>query len=154
GTGTGFSFQDFVMMALRQRRLILSLWAAVLALAVIAMFALPPSYRAATKVLITSDRAQFSGTTQGQTTELVRTSQVTDADVSSEIEILKSRELIESVLKDMNWRATEPKPSFFARLLAAPGDLMDAIYRRIHNLNDESTDPQAKLAMGIAKGVE
>ncbi len=141
--------QDLLVVLLRRRWTVLGVYAVVLATAVGGIFLLPPQYRAAAKILLTSDRAQVS-TSPDRPTELVRTSAVGDAEVTSQTEILQSRELVESVLKEMMPPGEPPASAEghgIARtalwVVGTPFRLLRAAYRRLHDL--EAVEPSSPL---------
>jgi polysaccharide biosynthesis transport protein len=139
------SFRDVALIALRQRRLIAGVYVAIVVTALVAIFVLPPQYRAASKVLLTTNRAQIS-TSAERPTELIRNSQVGDAELNSQVEILRSRDLVEGVLRDLGVR-DEPadNPNALVRavraILASPVTLVEFAYRHAHGLDAEATTP-------------
>ena len=134
------SFHDTLLVALRQRRVIVGTYLAILATAVAALFILPPSYRASSKILVTSNRADIS-TNPERPTELVRTNQVSPADLNSQLEILRSRELIDGVLRDMSVTGTEAGGirGIVRTVLGAPVGFVRFAYQHLHHLDSVGT---------------
>src|SRR5262249_22537093 len=106
-------------------------------------------YRAAAKVLVTSNRAEIS-TSAERPTELQR-SAVTPPQLNSQLEIVRSADLIASVLKDMAPPAeVEAKPGIVARtfmaLLDLPGRILRSAYSRLHGIHgvvvNDQLDPR------------
>ena len=150
------SLVDTLLVIVRQRRIILSVYAGVVATAVAGIFLLPPQYRAAAKVLLTSNRAQIS-TSAERPTELVRTS-VGDAELNSQLEVLRSRDLVEKVLLDMgvlNETGEQQGGSLLGAAVRAPVTLLSAAYRRFHGLEDvKASSPHSQLIADVQKGIE
>jgi uncharacterized protein involved in exopolysaccharide biosynthesis len=128
------------------------------ATAIAGLFVLPQHYRAAGKVLLTSNRANIS-TSAARPTELLRTSQVSPAELNSQLEIVRSRGLIESVLTDMGAVPVEPEIGTFTRILraavGAPGTLLKAAYRMLHGLEYVApATPLERLVLRILDATE
>ncbi len=152
------SLREPVLAALRQRRLIVGVYVGIVATAVVAIFVLPPQYRAASKVLLTTNRAQIS-TSAERPTELIRNSQVGDAELNSQVEILRSRDLVEGVLRDLGMR---DEPTDNANLLVraaravlgAPVALVQFAYRRLHGLPGDASTPLYWKAKDLLDAME
>lgn len=131
-------YREILLVVARQRRVIGAVYVGVLLTALAGAFLIPPEYRAVAKILFTSDRAQIS-TSSDRTTELMRTNAVSDSDINSQLQILRGRDLVESVLKEMGVvpDANTEEPGFFARLSAA----FRNGYRRLHHLEGVGGDP-------------
>jgi uncharacterized protein involved in exopolysaccharide biosynthesis len=131
-----------VILALARRwRLIVAIHATILVLTGLFAFLEAPQYRAFTRILFTSDRAQIS-TSSERPTELVRTSQVPESEMNSQVEILQSRDLVEEVLRELGVEPGNKAPGFFAWAADLPRRLLRAPYRSFHNLDDvEASSP-------------
>src|SRR5262249_43991389 len=96
------------------------------------------------KVLLTSNRVDVSTSAQ-RATELQRTSQMPEGELASQVEILRSRDLLEEVLKQLSPSVdTGPPPerSVLDRVLDTPRTLLRSVYVRLHGLPPaEPTDP-------------
>jgi uncharacterized protein involved in exopolysaccharide biosynthesis len=150
--GKSASFGDVLLIVIRRLHVILGVWFGVLAIALVGVFVLPPQYRVASKILVTTNRAEIS-TNAEKPTELVRNSDVGQSDINSQVEILAGRELVEQALRGMgSTEPAEPTPqSALARsigaVLTAPATLVGAAYRRMHELDRiPPTDPIARRA--------
>jgi uncharacterized protein involved in exopolysaccharide biosynthesis len=132
--------QELLLVFARQRRIVGVVWAVVAFAGLAQIFLTPPQYRAAAKILFTSDRAQLSSSPD-RTTELMRTSLVSEADIDSQLQILRGRELVQQVLKHMaagEEPQAAPSPSLYARAYG----VVRAGYRRLHGVaNVEDQDP-------------
>jgi uncharacterized protein involved in exopolysaccharide biosynthesis len=131
--------RDLALMVLRRWRIIVGVHAAVVVLGVAYVFLLVPQYRASAKILFTTDRAQIS-TSAERPTELVRTSQVGEGELNSQVQILRGRELVEQVLRAMGVRPVgngeASRPGLMTRLLALPKQIARIPYRRLHRLDE------------------
>src|SRR5437879_12375392 len=87
------SFEDALLIVVRQRRIILGVFASVVAIATTWILFLTPQYRAAAKILFGTDRADIS-TSSERPTELVRTTQVSETELNYQLETLQRRDLI------------------------------------------------------------
>ncbi len=148
------SARDVVLLLIRRWRLIVPIYAAVLVFALFSMFMTPPAYRASAKILLTTDRADVS-TSADRPTELVRTSQVSDTEMSSQLEILKSQSLIEDVLRQMAPPPGAADDASFS-ITDLPKRLLRGLYRRIHHLDagSEERDPIYWFAREILDRVD
>ncbi len=144
GAASGI-WRDALLVVMRQRRVIVTVYATIVATAAVSAFVIPPRYKASAKVLVTSNRAQIS-TTPERPTELIRASQVPDTEVNSQLEILRSRDLLETVVRDLKGQEKPAEaPNRVVRglraLAAAPVTLMRAAYHRLHRLDQEPSTP-------------
>jgi uncharacterized protein involved in exopolysaccharide biosynthesis len=121
----------------RRWKLIVGVYLGIVLVAVSGIFVLPPSYRTAGKILLTTDRAEVS--TSDRTPELVRTDEVSEGEVNSQLQILRSRELIDQVLADMQPPKDDDEPvesgSWVARMLRAPVSFIRTAYKRLHKID-------------------
>ena len=104
---------DALLAVLRQRRVIATVYTGVLMTAVAGIFLLPPQYRAAAKILLTTNQAQISTSADGAT-ELTRTNRVAQEELNSQLQILRSRQLVEEVVEKLGvapmTSARRPRP--------------------------------------------
>lgn len=146
------SVKDVLLVILRHRTLVLAIWGTVLTIALVLMFFTAPLYRAHTKVLLTSDRAEVS-TLPNKPTELTRTSQVSEGEINSQVAILMNRELVEDVLRGMGVKpddADSMGPS-----MLNPLEWVAAAYRHVHHLeNVTPTSPLYGLSNAILHGID
>jgi uncharacterized protein involved in exopolysaccharide biosynthesis len=153
------SMRDALLVVVRQRRLILTIYAGVMAIAIVSIFLLGPQYRAAAKVLLTTNRADISSSAE-RATALVRTSQVSQAEVNSQIEILRSRDLVRTVLTDLGTPKEDeaPAPSGFTGVLtsivSAPRGLARVAYRALHDLTEAPADPLYSEVTRVIESLE
>ena len=150
--------QEAVHSVFRRWKLILGAYLGIVLTAVFGVFVIPPTYRAAGKILLTTDRAEIS-TSADRGTELVRTSQVSEGEMSSQLQILRSRELIDSVLADMQPPKQEDDTpqdaSWLARALQAPVVFARTAYKRFHGLDNlRSDDTMYWQALGVLEHLE
>ena len=136
--------EDVLLAALRHKWLILGAWVPITLVAFVVILTAPPAYRTSGKVLLTSNRVDVSTSAQ-RATELQRTSQMPDGELASQVEILRSRDLLEEVLKQLSPSVDTgppPEPSVLDRALDAPRALLRSVYVRLHGLPpEEPSDP-------------
>jgi uncharacterized protein involved in exopolysaccharide biosynthesis len=137
------SVQELLLVLIRQRKLILAVYVGVLLTAIVGIFILPPQYRAASKVLVSSIRADIS-TSAERPTELHRSADIGLMELASQLEILRSSELVAQVVREMSVPAeieqAEAQPSLIGRILGAPMALLRGAYRKLHNLDATETE--------------
>lgn len=153
--------QEALHAVFRRWKLIAGAYLGIVLMAIFGVFVIPPTYRAAGKILFTTDRADIS-TSADRGTELVRTNQVSEGEMNSQLQILRSRELIDSVLADMQPPKQEDETprdgSWLARALHAPIAVARTAYKRLHGLDDldtlRSDDPMYWQAQGVLDHLE
>jgi uncharacterized protein involved in exopolysaccharide biosynthesis len=123
----------------RRWKLIVGVYLGIVVMAVSGIFVLPPIYRTAGKVLLTTDRAEVS--TGDRAPSLVRTDDVSEGEINSQVQILRSRELIDQVLADMKPPKDDddddvPTTSWFVRVLHAPASFIRTAYKRLHHIDN------------------
>ena len=124
----------------RRWKLIVGVYLGIVVVAVSGIFVLPPIYRTAGKVLLTTDRAEVS--TGDRAPALVRTDEVSEGEINSQVQILKSRELIDQVLADMKPPKDDDDEedvattSWIARVLHAPAAFIRTAYKRLHKIDN------------------
>jgi uncharacterized protein involved in exopolysaccharide biosynthesis len=135
--------QEAVQGIFRRWKLITGVYLGIVVTAAFGIFVLPPVYRTAGKILLTTDRAQVSGNDRAPS--LVRTDDVSEGELNSQLQILRSRELIDSVLADMKpLKEAEDEPpqsdSWLARVLHGPATLIRTAYKRLHKIDNLKPD--------------
>jgi len=124
----------------RRWKLIVGVYLGIVVMAVSGIFVLPPIYRTAGKVLLTTDRAEVS--TGDRAPSLERTENVSEGEINSQVQILKSRELIDQVLADMKPPKDDDDEedaatsSWFVRVLHAPAGFIRTAYKRLHHIDN------------------
>lgn len=137
--------REAVQAAFRRWKLIAGIYSGLVLAAVAAIFIIPPTYRASGKILFSTDRAEIS-TTADRGTEIVRTVQVSDGEMESQLQILRSTELIEGVLASMEppklvgEAEAESGGGGLGALLRAPLGFARTAYKRLHNLEQLEPD--------------
>jgi uncharacterized protein involved in exopolysaccharide biosynthesis len=111
------ALRDALRAILRQRRVAAGVYVGIVATAIVAIFALAPQYRAVSKVLVTSNSARVS-TSQDKPTELVRATQMGDAELNSQVQILHSRDLVAGALRDLGADVAPPPANLVVRVLS------------------------------------
>lgn len=134
--------QNVTEAVFRRWRLAAGCYVGLVLTAVLAVFVIPPTYRAQGKVLFSSDRAEIS-TSGDRGPEIVRTSQVAEGELVSQLQILRGRDLVGSVLAEMEGPprpAEADRGSWLGRLLHAPVALAREAYKWLHNLEPLEPD--------------
>jgi uncharacterized protein involved in exopolysaccharide biosynthesis len=123
---------------LRRWKLIVGVYLGIVLVSVSGIFVLPPIYRTAGKILLTTDRAEVSAGDKAPS--LVRTDEVSEGEINSQVQILKSRELIDQVLADMKPPKDDdddvPSDSRVTRILHAPASFIRTAYKRLHKIDN------------------
>jgi polysaccharide biosynthesis transport protein len=145
--------QEAIHGVFRRWKLILGAYLGIVLTAIFGVFVIPPTYRATGKILLTTDRAEIS-TSADRGTELVRTSQVSEGEMNSQLQILRSRELIDTVLADMQppkeEDETPPDGSWLGRIMRTPVTLARNAYKRLHGLDNlKNDDPLYWRSRGV-----
>lgn len=134
-----------LLAVLRRKRLIALAYVPLSLLAVGAVLLRPPTYYAAGKVLLTVNRLEVS-TSPNQPTELQRSGQVPEVELRTQLEILRSRDLVEAALAQLDPSPPSGYPSEpqgMARLLGLPRTFLKHIYGKIHGVTaPEPDDPR------------
>ncbi len=150
--------QEAIQGIFRRWKLIVGAYLGIVLMAVFGIFVIPPTYRASGKILFTTDRADIS-TSADRGTELVRTSQVSEGEMNSQLQILRSRELIDGVLAEMQPPKEEdevpPDESRLAQIMRAPVTLARNAYKRLHGLDNlKNDDPLYWRSQGVLNHLE
>ncbi len=151
--------EDAIHALFRRWKLILGSYLGIVLTTALGVFLTTPTYRAAGKILLTTDRAEIS-THGDRGTELVRTNQVDDGEMNSQLQILRSRELVESVLAEMapvdDGPPSQPHAvSWLRYTLRAPFEMVRSAYRRLHGLEEvQGDDPHYWQVRGVLKSLE
>src|SRR4029453_7617062 len=150
--------QEAIHAVFRRWKLILGAYLGIVLTAIFGVFVIPPTYRATGKILLTTDRAEIS-TSADRGTELVRTNQVSEGEMNSQLQILRSRELIDTVLADMQppkeEDETPPDGSWLGRVMRAPVTLARNAYKRLHGLDNlKNDDPLYWRSRGVLDHLE
>jgi uncharacterized protein involved in exopolysaccharide biosynthesis len=93
---TSFTLRDFAAMAFRRRRIMLLCFFGILLGAVLSAL-LFPSYRAQTEILVRRQRVD-PGVTPDRNTAMVVTNTVTEEEINSEVELIKSEDVLRQVV--------------------------------------------------------
>src|SRR5262245_31653821 len=128
--------EDVLLAALRHKWLILGAWVPITLVTVVVILTAPPAYRTSGKVLLMSNRVEVSTSAQ-RATELQRTSQMPETEMSTQVEVLRGRDLLAEVLEQLRPSINAGPPaelSVLDRALGAPRALLRSVYVRLHGL--------------------
>jgi len=93
------SMRDVIAPVFRRRRLVVWSFLAILLGSIIVAFALPKQYQAELKILVKRERVD-PAVSSNKATVFETHSEVTEEQVQSEVELVRSRDLLESVVKE------------------------------------------------------
>jgi len=142
------SLRDALSIAFRRKRLIIGCLAATVVAAVLAALILP-RYHGEAKVLVDRDRVDplLSPTPETNTFAMAAQPIVTDEDIRSEVEMMKSADVLTEVVKDLHM--ADPAPTtFWTRLMVPFGRLMPYDERVSANVNKLARDLVVEPAKG------
>jgi uncharacterized protein involved in exopolysaccharide biosynthesis len=94
---SNFNLKDFLAIAFRHKRIAGLCFFAILAGAIVAAVLQPPEYRASTKFLVTKGRVDPAVTSE-QSAPMVVNSEVSEEELNSEVELLKSPDIHRDVV--------------------------------------------------------
>jgi uncharacterized protein involved in exopolysaccharide biosynthesis len=135
--------QEAIQGIFRRWKLITGVYLGIVVTAIFGIFVLPPVYYTAGKILLTTDRAEVSGNDRAPS--LVRTDDVSEGEINSQLQILRSRELVDGVLADMKPPKDEDdepaqSDSWLVRVLHGPATLIRTAYKRLHKIDNLKPD--------------
>lgn len=108
-TASSMTLRDIAMPVFRQRRLASLIFLGIFCGAILTAVLLPRNYEAEMKILLNRDRADAVITPDPSTvTPIAAVPSVSEEDINSEVELLKSRDLLEQVVRTCS---LEPKKS-------------------------------------------
>lgn len=113
------SVRDYLTVVFKHRKLFLAFFLSVLLVVTAITFILPATYEATTLILVKRSRAEIPLAPK-DTNQLI-INQVTREDVNSEIEILKSRVLLEATLQVLEAQGAIPEESWSGKVRASLG---------------------------------
>jgi uncharacterized protein involved in exopolysaccharide biosynthesis len=127
---------DLFRVLYRRRYLLLGILFVIVSTGMVVTFLLPPTYQSTMKILVSRDRVDPQVTPTEKSADIWR-SEFSEEEFNSEIEILRSRAVIEGVVKQLGLdRLT---PSWLARLK----DRLANFYRSIHQQTAPSATERA-----------
>jgi uncharacterized protein involved in exopolysaccharide biosynthesis len=91
------TFRDFLAIGFRRRRLIVAVFCGIFGLAIVTALLLPKQYQSEMKILVKNHRADAMVTPDRDTPMQLRT-EVSEEELQSEAELLKSRDLLTDVV--------------------------------------------------------
>lgn len=98
--------RDLVAVLFRQRRILLSSFGIFFVLAILLSGALTPPYRAGMTILVRHRRLDPVVTSQSSTPPEMFSSEITESELNSEVQLLKSEDLLRKVVLDSNLQAS------------------------------------------------
>ena len=135
--------RDLLAIAFRHRQLVTLSFLGVLAGAILAAILLPDQYEARMKILVKHERVDPVVTSEPNAMPQLSSQLVTEEDLNSEVELIKSRDLLEKVVETCGLDASRPSFWDFLRPNAAgEKDLRNA--RAVRKLDKDLTVEPAK----------
>ena len=113
--------RDLVAVGLRHRRLVTFSFLGLMAGVVLALFMLPPRYKASTKILVKRERADLVVTADPSNVAQQPPVAVSETDLNSEIELMKSQDLLEKVVTTCGLDKLSTHSSWFSWLHFSKG---------------------------------
>lgn len=113
--------RDLLAVGLRHRRLVALSFLGLMAGVVLALFLLPPRYKASTKILVKRERADLVVTADPSNVQQQPPVAVSETDLNSEIELMKSQDLLEKVVTTCGLDKLSTHSSWFSWLHFSKG---------------------------------
>jgi uncharacterized protein involved in exopolysaccharide biosynthesis len=113
--------RDLLAVGLRHRRLVAFSFLGLMAGVVLALFLLPPRYKATTKILVKRERADMVVTADPSNVQQQPPVAVSETDLNSEIELMKSQDLLEKVVTACGLEKLSNRSSWFSWLHSSKG---------------------------------
>jgi uncharacterized protein involved in exopolysaccharide biosynthesis len=122
---------DFVKALSSRKLLLIGLFSTIVTLGMAVTFLLPPTYQSTMKILVTRDRVDPLVTPADKTPDYPR-GELTEEDFNSEIEILRSRAVLEDVVRQLGLdkRSTEAPRDWLVRVRSRLSDLYRSFHRQ------------------------
>ncbi len=130
------NFADLLRVLLSRKRLLFGIFFTVVGAGMIVSFLLPPTYESAMKILVARDRIDPQVSPSEKSSDLSR-SEFTDEEFNSEIEILRSRTVLEGVVTQLG--LDKEPPGRLHRLK----DRLTNLYRSFHQQTAPSPTERA-----------
>jgi uncharacterized protein involved in exopolysaccharide biosynthesis len=121
---SSFSLRDLLTVVFKRRRLILSFFLATVIVTTLATFLSPPIYEASAAILVKKSSVEMPLVPTESSPLIV--SQVSEADLNSEIMILKSRHAIEETLHELGVDESQQREGPLQRARRAVADVLGA----------------------------
>jgi len=108
--------RDLLTIGLRHKRLVTFTFLGLMAGVVVSLFVLPPRFKATTKILVKKERADFVVTADSNDAQQQAPAAVSETDLNSEIELMKSEDLLEKVVLACGLQSTAGHSTWSSRL--------------------------------------
>jgi uncharacterized protein involved in exopolysaccharide biosynthesis len=135
-----FTLRDFLAIGFRHRRLLLNTFLGIFLAAVLIAFLLPKEYESQMKILVRHERAESVVSPERETPQQLRT-EVSEEELQSEAELLRSRELLTKAVIACGLHklgSSSPWNAIWDKVTAS---------RRSENVEDDPRVPRAVLAL-------
>jgi uncharacterized protein involved in exopolysaccharide biosynthesis len=128
--------RDVLAIGLRHRRLVAISFLGLMAGVLLSLFLLPPRYKATTKILVKRERADFVVTADRSDTQQQAPTAVSETELNSEIELMKSQDLLEKVVTACGLQNLPSRSGWLAWLHTSSGaeDFQKVLGAAVRNL--------------------
>ncbi len=142
--------RDVVAIGLRHRRLVAISFLGLMAGVLLSPFLLPPRYKATTKILVKRERADFVVTADRSDTQQQAPTAVSETELNSEIELMKSQDLLEKVVTACGLQNLSSRSGWIAWLHISSGaedshKVLGAAVRNLEKSMDLGLLPKTSL---------
>ena len=142
--------RDLLAIGLRHRRLVTLSFLGLMAGVILSLFLLPPRYKAATKILVKRERADLVVTADTSNAQQQPPTAVSETDLNSEIELMKSQDLLEKVVAACDLQKLVSRSSWFSWLHLSKGaddssKILGAAVRNLEKSMDLGLVPKTSL---------
>jgi len=142
--------RDLLAIGLRHRRLVTLSFLGLMAGVILSLFLLPPHYKAATKILVKRERADLVVTADTSGAQQQPPAAVSETDMNSEIELMKSQDLLEKVVAACDLQKLVSRSSWFSWLHLSKGTddstrILGAAVRNLEKSMDLGLVPKTSL---------
>jgi len=142
--------RDVVAIGLRHRRLVAISFLGLMAGVLLSLFLLPPRYKATTKILVKRERADFVVTADRSDTQQQAPTAVSETELNSEIELMKSQDLLEKVVTACGLQNLSSRSGWIAWLHISSGaedshKVLGAAVRNLEKSMDLGLLPKTSL---------
>src|ERR1700680_1162768 len=109
GPGRLPTLRDIATPLFRHRKLVLLTFMGLMLGTILGTILLPKEYEAKMKILVKRERVD-AAVSPGRDAALAKSGDVTEEELNSEVELLKSRDLLEKVVVSCNLQGSQPRP--------------------------------------------
>ena len=150
---TSNPLRDLAETVSRRWRSIVAVFAGIVGIAMVGSLFLQPTYRASSRILLTSNRASIS-TSPDRPSNFERSNEVSDTDIGSQVEIIGSIDMVAAALRDLGVPPVVPQDGWIRRLLHWPVEVLRGLTAAPMRSSKENDDPMHVLAVSVAEQMD